>query len=80
MWTICPRGLPWVLAPLVQPWGLIAAGAATVVQAHVSSLESGLALFFFCLIATSSYLAMELYAGFRPEQEQRPFVARQDVD
>jgi hypothetical protein len=62
---------PWValgLAPLVQPWGLIAAGAATVVQAHVSSLESGLALFFFCLIATSSYLAMELYAGFKPDK------------
>ncbi len=64
---------PWFaigIAPLVQPWGLIAAGAATVVQAKVSSFESFLALFFFCLVATSSYLTLELYAGFRPEQSQ----------
>jgi threonine/homoserine/homoserine lactone efflux protein len=62
---------PWYamgLAPLLQPWGLIAAGAATVVQANVSDVASGLALFFFCVIASSSYLAMELYAAFRPEQ------------
>jgi hypothetical protein len=64
---------PWYaigIAPLVQPWGLIAAGAATVVQAKVDSFESFLALFFFCVIATGSYLALELYAGFRPEQSQ----------
>jgi Sap, sulfolipid-1-addressing protein len=62
---------PWFalgLAPLLQPWGLIAAGAATVTQANVSSVESGLALFFFCVIGTSSYILLELYAGFRPEQ------------
>jgi hypothetical protein len=62
---------PWYamgLAPLLQPWGLIGAGAATVVQANVSSVASGLALFFFCLIATSSYLVLELYAAFRPER------------
>jgi hypothetical protein len=62
---------PWYamgLAPLLQPWGLIGAGAATVVQANVSSVASGLALFFFCLIATSSYLLLELYAAFRPAQ------------
>jgi hypothetical protein len=64
---------PWYaigIAPLLQPWGLIAAGAATVVQAKVSSFESFLALFFFCVIASSSYIAMELYAGFRPDQSQ----------
>ena len=64
---------PWYavgIAPLLQPWGLIAAGAATVVQAHVSGAQSALALFFFCVIASSSYIAMELYAGFRPEQSQ----------
>jgi hypothetical protein len=59
-----------VLAPLVQPWGLIAAGAATVVNAHVSSVASGLALMFFCVLATSSYIALELYAGFRPEKSE----------
>jgi Sap, sulfolipid-1-addressing protein len=64
---------PWYaigIAPLVQPWGLIAAGAATVVQAKVSSFESFLALFFFCVIATGSYLTLELYAAFRPERSQ----------
>jgi hypothetical protein len=62
---------PWYamgLAPLVQPWGLIAAGAATVVQAKVSSVESALALIFFCLLATASYLTLEILAGFRPEK------------
>jgi hypothetical protein len=62
---------PWYamgLAPLLQPWGLIAAGAATVVQAKLSSVESYLALFFFCVLATASYLFLELYAGFRPEK------------
>jgi Sap, sulfolipid-1-addressing protein len=64
---------PWFamgLAPLTQPWGLIAAGSATVVNAKVSSVESFLALFFFCLIATSSYIGMEIYAAFRPEASQ----------
>jgi Sap, sulfolipid-1-addressing protein len=64
---------PWYavgIAPLLQPWGLIAAGAATVVQAHVSSAQSALALLFFCVLASSSYIAMELYAGFRPDESQ----------
>jgi hypothetical protein len=62
---------PWYamgLAPLLQPWGLIAAGAANVVQAKLSSVASYLALFFFCVLATASYLILELYAGFRPEK------------
>ena len=58
------------LAPLVQPWGLIAAGAATVVDAKVSNVASGFALFFFCVLATSSYIALELYAGIRPDQSE----------
>jgi hypothetical protein len=64
---------PWYaigIAPLVQPWGLIAAGAATVVQAKVTSFESFMSLFFFCVIASGSYIALELYAGFRPDQSQ----------
>jgi hypothetical protein len=62
---------PWYamgLAPLLQPWGLIAAGAATVVQAKLSTPANYLALFFFCVLATASYLILELYAGFRPEK------------
>jgi len=62
---------PWfalALAPLLQPWGLIAAGAATVVEAKLSSVASYLALIFFCVLASASYLAIEIYAGFKPDQ------------
>jgi threonine/homoserine/homoserine lactone efflux protein len=64
---------PWfamLLAPTLQPWVLIGAGAATVVQAKLSSWESFLALFFYCVLASSSYLTMELYAVFRPAQSK----------
>jgi hypothetical protein len=64
---------PWfalVLAPTLQPWGLIGAGAATVVEAKLASWQSFLALFGFCVLASGSYLAMEIYAGFRPDQSK----------
>ena len=64
---------PWfamVLAPTLQPWVLIGAGAATVVEAKLSSWESFLALFLYCVLASSTYLTMELYAVFRPSQSQ----------
>ena len=64
-----------VLAPTLQPWGLIGAGAATVVEAKLSSWESFLALFGFCVLGSASYLAMEIYAGFRPSQSEA-FLAR----
>jgi hypothetical protein len=62
---------PWFalgLAPALQPWVLIAAGAATVVEVKLSSWESFLALFLYCVLASASYLAMEIYAVFRPDQ------------
>ena len=64
---------PWFamsLAPAVQPWALIGAGAATVTQAKLSSWESYLALFAFCVLASTSYLAMEIYAVVRPDQNK----------
>ena len=64
---------PWFalgLAPALQPWVLIGAGAATVVEAKLSSWESFLALFLYCVLASSSYLAMEIYAVVRPAQSQ----------
>ena len=64
---------PWfamVLAPTLQPWALIGAGAATVVEAKLSSWESYLALFGYCVLASASYLAMEIYAIVRPDQSQ----------
>jgi len=64
---------PWFamgLAPALQPWGLIAAGAATVVGAKLASWESYLALFLFCVLASSTYVGMEIYAAVRPEPSQ----------
>src|SRR5499427_4305946 len=61
---------PWAAAGLgvfLQPWSLVAAGAATVVQAKLSTAGDWLALVAFCLLATSSFLVMELYAAFRPK-------------
>ena len=61
---------PWGAAGLgifLQPWPLVAAAAATVVQAKLSSAGDYVALVLFCLLATSSFLTMELYAIFAPE-------------
>jgi hypothetical protein len=68
---------PWfalALAPTLQPWVLIGAGAATVVEAKLSSWESFLALALYCVLASSSYLAMEIYAVVRPAQSQALLV------
>ena len=64
---------PWfalALAPALQPWVLIGAGAATVVEARLSSWESFLALGVYCVLASSSYLAMEIYTVARPGQSK----------
>ncbi len=58
------------LGPALQPWVLAGAGAATVVEAKLSSVASYLVLFFYCVLASSSYLAMEIYSVLRPEQSQ----------
>ncbi|WP_405704661.1 GAP family protein [Streptomyces sp. NBC_00069] len=55
------------LAVLVQPWGLVAAGATTVLEANTSHTSTYLALFGFCFLATASLLAAELYIVFAPE-------------
>jgi Sap, sulfolipid-1-addressing protein len=64
---------PWfalALAPALQPWVLIGAGAATVVEAKLSSWASFLALSLYCVVASSSYLTMEIYAVVRPARSQ----------
>ncbi|MFI8228905.1 GAP family protein [Streptomyces sp. NPDC085900] len=55
------------LGPLLQPWGLVAAGAATVVSADLSHASSYLVLLGYCLLATSSLLTMEIYTTFAPD-------------
>jgi threonine/homoserine/homoserine lactone efflux protein len=60
---------PWAAAGLaifLQPWALVAAGAATVVQAKLSTTGDYLTLVLFCLLATASFLYLELYALFAP--------------
>jgi hypothetical protein len=60
---------PWtaaVIAAVAQPWTLVAAGAVTVTQARLSGAGDYLALSGFCLLATSSFLALELYAVLAP--------------
>jgi threonine/homoserine/homoserine lactone efflux protein len=54
------------LAAFLQPWTLVAAGAATVSQARLSDVAEYLILLLFCLLATSSFLYLELSAAFRP--------------
>ncbi len=68
---------PWfalALAPALQPWVLIGAGAATVVEAKLSSSGSFLALALYCVLASSSYLAMEVYALVRPAQSHELLI------
>ncbi|MGH3120469.1 MAG: GAP family protein [Streptosporangiaceae bacterium] len=60
---------PWTaagLAAFLQPWVLVGAGAATITAARLSTLGDYLALLVFFVLATSSYLAMELYTVFAP--------------
>ncbi|GHA71114.1 hypothetical protein GCM10010330_24870 [Streptomyces tendae] len=56
-------GLAWVL----QPWALVGAGAATAVDADLPTSADWLALTCYCLLATSSLIAMELYALRSPQ-------------
>ena len=58
------------LGAFLQPWTLVAAGAATVIQAKLSTAGDWLVLVLFCLLATSSFLVMELYATFAPAAAQ----------
>jgi hypothetical protein len=54
------------VAAFLQPWTLVAAGAATITQARLDTAGDYLALMSFCLIATASFLCLELYATFSP--------------
>jgi hypothetical protein len=54
------------LAAFLQPWTLVAAGAATITQAKLTGVADYLTLLLFCLLATSSFLYLELSAAFRP--------------
>jgi threonine/homoserine/homoserine lactone efflux protein len=69
---------PWFalgLAPALQPWVMIGAGAATVVDAKLSSWESYIALLVFCVLGSASYLTLEIYTVLHPDHS-RALLAR----
>jgi Na+/phosphate symporter len=69
---------PWtaaVIAAIVQPWTLVAAGAITATQARLSGVGDYLALAAFCLLATSSYAVLELYAVRAPDAARTRLAA-----
>ncbi len=74
IWTAAGMGI------LLQPWVLVGAGAATVAQMHVSSVDSWALLVGFCLVCTASLLAMELYATFSREGQRKLTGLRMWVD
>ncbi|MFD9516950.1 GAP family protein [Streptomyces sp. NPDC059979] len=55
-------GLAWLL----QPWALVGAGAATAIDANLSTPTDWLALTGYCLLATLSLIVMEMYALWAP--------------
>ena len=64
---------PWFaigLAPLLQPWGLVAAGVATVMTAHVGSAQSWIALVAFCVIANELVPVHGAVLGLPPRARQ----------
>ena len=70
-WMSKPDGMSlWaaaLLAPVLQPWMLVAAGAATVTSAKLSTWEDYLVLAGFCVLASASFVILELNAALRPE-------------
>ncbi|MFD3997229.1 GAP family protein [Streptomyces sp. NPDC058583] len=56
-------GLAWLL----QPWGLVGAGAATALDANLSTLTDWLALTGYCILATLSLIVMEMYVLWAPK-------------
>jgi hypothetical protein len=63
--TMSP-GRAAVLAAILQPWTLVAAGAVAAAQARLSDVDDYLALASFCLLATSSFAGLELYSVLAP--------------
>ena len=74
---------PWtaaVVAAIAQPWTLVAAGAVTIAEARLSGVGDWFALASFCLLATSSFLVLELYSVFAPGASTRLAALRTWLD
>jgi threonine/homoserine/homoserine lactone efflux protein len=55
------------LGVLLQPWPIVAAGAASVAQADLSNAAQVVQLVLFVLLASSSLLTMEIYSIASPD-------------
>jgi hypothetical protein len=55
------------IAPLLQPWAMIAAGGATVAQADLAAPATIAVLAAFCVLGTISYATMQIGASLRPQ-------------
>jgi Sap, sulfolipid-1-addressing protein len=74
---------PWaaaVIAAIMQPWTLVAAAAVTAAAARLSSVGDYLALASFCLLATSSFIVLELYAACAPAASTQLAALRNWLD
>jgi Sap, sulfolipid-1-addressing protein len=74
---------PWaaaVIAAIMQPWTLVAAAAVTAAQARLSSAGDYLALAAFCLLATSSFIVVELYTVLAPAASTQLAALRNWLD
>ena len=74
---------PWtaaVIAAIMQPWTLVAAAAVTAAQARLSSAGGYLALALFCLLATSTFIVLELYAVRAPAASTQLAALRNWLD
>ncbi|KUN29788.1 hypothetical protein AQJ23_03310 [Streptomyces antibioticus] len=63
---ITAAGLAWLL----QPWALVGAGAATALEADLSTVHDWIVLSSYCLLATLSLIVMEMYAVWAPAAAQ----------
>lgn len=61
-----------------RPWN--GTGAVTITQARLSGAGDYLALASFCLLATSSFLVLELYSVFAPAASTRLAALRTWLD
>ncbi|MFI0986849.1 GAP family protein [Streptomyces exfoliatus] len=71
---VTAAGLAWLL----QPWGLVGAGAATALEANLSTADDWLALTGYCLLATLSLIVMEMYAVWAPAAAEARLNALRD--
>ncbi|HEY1733257.1 MAG TPA: GAP family protein [Acidimicrobiales bacterium] len=59
------------LGVFLQAWPLVFAGAVTVLDAQIANAGEIAALLGFCILASSTLLAVELHAAFSPEEAHR---------